>query len=155
MNKDNGFTLIELIIAVAILAILASIAYPSYVEQVRKSKRADAKTALYKIAQQQEEYFIQHLSYAKDLATLNNSPGNNTIDSPKGEYSVMITTITPTNCTSDSGIGQIPCTAYSVTATAKLGKGQYGDKVCRTMTLDNLNRETSANDSGTATTVCW
>ena len=44
--RQTGFTLIELMIVVAIVAILASFAYPSYQDQVRKSRRADAKAAL-------------------------------------------------------------------------------------------------------------
>ncbi len=155
MNKNKGFTLIELMITVAILAILASIAYPSYVEQVRKSKRTDAKTALYKIAQQQEEYFIQNMSYAADLATLHNNPGVNTIDSPEQQYDITISAVAPAGCDSVIGAGLTACVAYTATATAKVGTGQRGDKACRTLSLDNLSRETSTNDSGVATNVCW
>ena len=52
-SLSHGFTLIELMIVVAIVAILASIAYPSYKDSVLKSRRAEARTALSELLQQQ------------------------------------------------------------------------------------------------------
>ena len=65
MNKHlhKGFTLIELMIVVAIVAILASIAYPAYTDSVRKGKRAQARTALAELMQQQERYMTQRNCY--------------------------------------------------------------------------------------------
>lgn len=58
-----GFTLIELMITVAIVGILAAIAYPSYLDSVRKGKRAEGRTALIDFLQQQERYLTQMGSY--------------------------------------------------------------------------------------------
>lgn len=58
-----GFTLIELMITVAIVGILAAIAYPSYQDSVRKGKRAEGRTALIDFMQQQERYLTQTGSY--------------------------------------------------------------------------------------------
>ncbi|MGI4777786.1 MAG: type IV pilin protein [Janthinobacterium lividum] len=60
---QRGFTLIELMIVVAIVAILAAIAYPSYQESVRKGRRAEARTALLELMQQQERYMTQRGTY--------------------------------------------------------------------------------------------
>ena len=65
-NKSNGFTLIELMIVVVIVGILAAIAYPSYTEFVRRSNRADAKTALLENAQFLERNFTVSNSYSVD-----------------------------------------------------------------------------------------
>lgn len=54
MNKQNGFTLLELVITVAIVAILASIALPSYLEYVEKTQCEDGKALLSSAAQQME-----------------------------------------------------------------------------------------------------
>lgn len=59
----DGFTLVELMITVAIVAILASIAYPSYTEQIRKGRRAECRSGLLQSMQQQERYYTQFNQY--------------------------------------------------------------------------------------------
>ncbi len=65
MNRAHhkGFTLIELMIVVAIVGILAAIAYPAYRDQVQKSHRADGKTALLMGVQLAERFFTQNGTY--------------------------------------------------------------------------------------------
>ena len=58
--RQPGFTLIELMIVVAIIAILAGIAYPSYMDQVRKGNRAKAQAFLMDVAQRQQSYLMVH-----------------------------------------------------------------------------------------------
>jgi prepilin-type N-terminal cleavage/methylation domain-containing protein len=63
MKKQLGFTMIELMIVLVVISILAAFAFPSYRDSVRKSNRAQAKTALMRLMQQQEQYFTQNNSY--------------------------------------------------------------------------------------------
>ena len=63
-------TLIELLVAVAIVAIIASIAVPSYSGYVTRSKRAVAKSALSLVADRQEQFFIDNKRYADDLTEI-------------------------------------------------------------------------------------
>jgi len=70
----TGFTLIELMIAVAIIAILASIALPAYQEQIRKSRRAQAKADLVEYAQLAERYFTVNNTYVGFTLPTSQSP---------------------------------------------------------------------------------
>jgi len=69
-HKNKGFTLVEMMIAIGIIAVLASIAYPSYVGNVKKSRRVEAQTALQQVATLQEQYFSETGSYTSDLTEL-------------------------------------------------------------------------------------
>lgn len=63
MKNNRGFTLIELMIVVSIIGILAAIAYPSYQDSILKGRRAQARTALLELQQQQERYMTQFNCY--------------------------------------------------------------------------------------------
>lgn len=112
--RAKGFTLIELMIAVVVVAILASVAFPSYLEQVRRSRRSDAKEALLRLQIEQERWRTSNASYAADPATLGLSTG-----SVEGYYTIAVT--------SASG------TAFTATATAT--GAQASDTACPTLTL--------------------
>ena len=73
-RQQAGFTLIELMITVAIVGILASIAYPAYTDSIRKGKRAEARTALINLLQQQERYLTQTNTYKDFLAGASGTP---------------------------------------------------------------------------------
>jgi type IV pilus assembly protein PilE len=67
-RRGRGFTLIELMIALAIVAIVAALAYPSYREQVRKSRRADAEQALLQLQHFMERNYTEANRYDEDPA---------------------------------------------------------------------------------------
>lgn len=64
VKRNQGFTLIELMIVVAIVAILAAIALPSYQESVRKTKRVEAQAELLDVAQRLQRFKIANFSFA-------------------------------------------------------------------------------------------
>ncbi len=72
-NESDGFTLIELMIAVAIVAILASVAYPSYLSHVDRSRRAEAMSALVTLASAQERFFTVNGYYASQVVSDNDA----------------------------------------------------------------------------------
>jgi len=124
-NKAMGFTLIELMITVAIIGIISSIAVPSYMTYVKKSKRTEAQTELLRIAQLQESHYVQNLSYAKALNSGLGFAGASHV-TESGLYSIT-TTGGPTTC---DGTNAKPCTSYQIAAEPVSGKGQDKDEKC-------------------------
>ena len=87
-SGQRGFTLIELMIVVAIVAILAAIAYPSYQDSVLKGRRAEARTALLELMQQQERYLTQrgtYLVFSNAAGTTNPATAATTFKTSAGE----------------------------------------------------------------------
>jgi type IV pilus assembly protein PilE len=70
-SRSRGFTLIELMIAAAVVAILAAVAYPSYTSHLRKAYRAAAQSYLMDLAQKQTQYLLDNRAYAPTEAALN------------------------------------------------------------------------------------
>jgi type IV pilus assembly protein PilE len=116
-RHNKGFTLIEVMIAVAIVAILASIAYPSYTEHVRKARRADGMSALLNAAHQLERCGSTFGRYDHAQCGGGNIAA---VDSPEGYYSVA---------------GVATASTYDFTATPQ--NEQVNDAgYCATFTLD-------------------
>lgn len=130
MNRNRGFTLIELMVAVAVIAVLAAIAYPSYQDQVRKSRRAEAQSTLMSIAGRQQQFLLDTRSYADSVTALN----LNVPTSVSPHYTVTITVSAATS------------TLPAFTATAAPLGGQTADK-CATLTVTHAGAKAPAN--------CW
>lgn len=128
LRTARGFSLIELMITIAIVAILVMVAYPTYTESVRKSRRADAKITLESYAALQERWFAQNNSYTDDIDKLGGAT------SPDGYYTIELCDAPPPSpCAAMSG--GAPFTRFDLRATAI---GKQSDDRCTTFTLDEI-----------------
>ena len=73
----QGFTFVEIMITVAIIGILIMVVYPYYLDNIRKSRRVDAKVALIELAQLQEDSFITTKQYMDTIVGINGYGNNN------------------------------------------------------------------------------
>ncbi len=134
LRKETGFTLIELMITVAIVGILAAIALPSYRNYVMRGHRDEAETVMLQVAQEQERYY-----------TMNN------------QYNIGATQVSPLGATGSSILYNI--TVASGTApsgfqvNAVPANAQSPDTQCGTLTLDALGNKGSSGSYATAD--CW
>jgi prepilin-type N-terminal cleavage/methylation domain-containing protein len=92
-SRERGFTLVELMIVVIIVAILTAVALPSYLSQIQKSRRAEAKSALTQISTMQQQFRTEQNRFTTDLTDLGlGSAGWNDTDNGYYEVSVVAAT---------------------------------------------------------------
>ena len=120
-RRRSGFTLVEMLVVVAMVAILSAVAYPSYVSQVTKGRRADAKQALVELAQKLERFYTERGTYVG--ATLG-SAGVYASTSPAGYYTLTITSQTVDGFT----ITAAPLGNQASDSCGTLGYNQIGDR---------------------------
>jgi type IV pilus assembly protein PilE len=146
-KKSSGFTLIEIMIAVAIVGILAGLAYSSYLSSVQKARRTDAKDALLQAAAKQERFYLRSNRYSNDINVI----GDQT--SAEGYYTIAVVN-TATIAGDCTAVG----TCYTVSATANSPGAQADNTECTVFRLDNLGRRQSSDaveDGNDTTDECW
>jgi len=147
----QGFTLIELMIAVSIVGILASIAYPSYQNSIMKSRRADAKSALLELANFMERHATEVGCYMDAGADNQCGTGDDTIP-------LLPFTVTPKTGTTayyDLVLFPVDATSFTLTANPIAGGSQAND-ACGSLTLTNTGiKDIIPIDSSVTAADCW
>ncbi len=133
--ENSGFTLIELMIVVAVIAILAGIAYPSYIEHIKKTRRSAGAACLLEQAQFMERYYTTKMTYVGAAPPA-------------------------TACTADAqayyGFGapsNLTATTYTLTATA-IGS-QASDSKCLDLSIDQTGKKSVSGDSSANPSACF
>lgn len=141
VRRLSGFTLIELMIVVAVVAILTAIAYPSYQDAVRKGHRGQAKADLVELAQRAERFrTINNGSYSGFWAQV---PDTDKVSPRTGTARYILA-----RQGADTG-------AVSFVIEAVPQDGQANDTRCMTLTIDQLGRKGVEGGATAAATDCW
>jgi type IV pilus assembly protein PilE len=131
LKRTNGFTLIELMIVVAIIGILAAIAYPSYQDSVRRGNRSAAQSFMLTVANKQQQYLLDARQYALGATFLTTL----SLTAPAEVTKYYAITVLPAAATTPP--------TFTVVATANGTQAPDGD-----LTLDNLGAKTRRVGAG-------
>lgn len=134
---QRGFTLVEIMITVAIVGILAAIAYPSYRTQVLRSTRTEAKVPLEQRALALEKCFTRYMAY--DSANCAAAQAASNLVTSDGHYQL--------------GIANLTGTTFTVTATP-LGT-QVADRECAVFSIDQTGRRAVTGTLAANPARCW
>ncbi|MCY4156865.1 MAG: type IV pilin protein [Gammaproteobacteria bacterium] len=142
----RGFSLTELLVALAILALLAAAAAPLWQRQIERTRRLDAIDALLRIAVAQERFYLENGRYAGSSELQAAPPaGLGVAGTERGYYALELRALAGD---ADSG--------YEARAVARQPGAQAEDEQCRMLALDSTGRR-SAETSGGANSseACW
>jgi type IV pilus assembly protein PilE len=149
--RSTGFTLIELMITVVVATILLSIAIPSYMLQIRQSRRTEARTAILDLAGREERFFSTNsAAYTAAAASLGYAALPSTVGS--GYYTVSV-------CSPACAPSAVPAPSYTVIATPVAGQSQAQDTQCTKFAVDSAGQQYAADSTGAYTAaaqaLCW
>ena len=150
-----GFTLIELMVVVAIATILFAIAVPSYLSYIRQSRRTEARTAVLDLAGREERFFSTNgAAYTNATANLGYTGAAFPVAVGTGYYQITVCVPASSNCTAGLGMPNPPAApSYTVVATPVAGQTQVNDTQCTAFAVDSTGQQWAGGSGGTA--YCW
>ena len=142
-RRARGFTLIEMMIVVAVVAILAAIALPSYQSYIRKARRVDAKNAVLDMASRQERFFSINNKYSLTPADVGMASRPVAVNSSGASYYSLNWTVT-------AAAGATPA---GFTATATPTGAQLADTTCGAFSVNQAGVQTISGSGSVS--ECW
>jgi type IV pilus assembly protein PilE len=144
----TGFTLVELMVTLLIATILLTIAIPAYQNQIRESRRTEAKTALLDLAGREETLYSTKNVYSLVPSDVGYGAGAFPLSVGSNYYSVNVVVPNPA----------APATqpSFLITATPAAGSSQANDAACQSFSVDQLGNQTALDSGGADNTkTCW
>ena len=133
-RKNEGFTLIELMMVVGIMGILAAVSFGYFGDNVVSAKRTDGRAGLQSTATTLEKCKSLYGNYNSANCSISNG---DSVNSPEGLYSMKVVSTSST---------------FILTATPSAGSSQVADTKCASLILNNLGQQSG---TGTDPDVCW
>jgi type IV pilus assembly protein PilE len=147
-HASRGYTLMELMITVAIVAILASIATAAYTSQVQKSRRTDARSALLDLAGREEKLFSTSNAYSQLPSDLGYGAVGATWPITVGSGYYQVTVYAPDTVNQGGAAG-----TYYIVAVPVPTSPQAGDTTCTQLAVNQLGAQTATPTANAST--CW
>jgi type IV pilus assembly protein PilE len=149
-TRTTGFTLVELMVTIAIGAMLLAIAVPSYQSQIRKSRRVEARNAVLDLASREERFYSTANAYTNDPPSLGYGAFGAATPVGSGYYYLTVTV--------QAADPTIPRLAgYTLTATAT--GTQVKDTACQQFIVNQIGQQSSVDGGNVTTTgsasICW
>lgn len=140
-TRGRGFTLIEVLIVIAIIGLLTAIAFPMYEDQVTRARRSDGQSLLLDISARMERFYFDNTAYTTDLRALGFTLAN-TVPSTEGHYTATVAGAT----------GPCPI-ANCFTVTATPAGAHAPDAYCGNLTLNSMGQKTESGSG--PVDRCW
>ena len=158
----RGFTLVELMVVVVIATILLAVAVPSYMSQIRQSRRTEARTAVLDLAGREERYF------STNAATYSTTPSDLGYaglgqPNPVGSGYYYLTVCSPACAPSGLAVSAPGAPSYTVIALPVAGTSQANDTPCQGFAVDSTGAQfaetggawAAANPANASAASCW
>lgn len=156
-RRSWGFTLIELMVVVVIATILLAIAIPSYMSQVRQSRRTEAKTAILDLAGREERFLSTNpQSYSSVAAQLGYIGFGAANPIGSGYYYLNVCSPAASPCFGANIPNPPPAPSYTIVAIPVPGQSQVNDQQCQLFAVDSSGQQYAVDGGGNAQTqFCW
>ena len=149
-RASRGFTLVELMVVVVIATMLLAIAVPSYMSQIRQSRRTEARTAILDLAGREERYLSTNPAGYTNVPALLGYPGFGAANPvASGYYYLRV-------CSPACAPSLVAAPSYTITALPVAGQSQINDTQCASFSIDSTGKQFAFNSTGAdSTAYCW
>ncbi|WP_196159736.1 type IV pilin protein [Reinekea sp. G2M2-21] len=162
MNKQKGFTIVELMIVGILITVIAAIAYPRYIQYMQETRRSDATVMLVAAAAMEERILTRTGNYTDSVVDING--GVNVSNEGFYQLTIEFNDSAAAIPTPDAGgvidsidLDCVGARCFTLTATPVVNSPQLADTVCSIFLMDSVGRQRSFDNAGNLNPAgtCW